>query len=106
MYNPIEYSPNDQIPPKLFVPINSTDIYISSGKFVMNGAISIEVRFMHSHCHDDVISILNISKEFWAIARYRAPPQHVIEKVAMSGNQPSVGGGSIPLIELNSMLCS
>jgi hypothetical protein len=28
----------------------------------------------------DVISILNILKEFWAIARYRAPPQHVLEK--------------------------
>jgi hypothetical protein len=73
MYIPIEYSPNDQIRPKLFVSINSTDIYISSCKFAMNV---------------DVISILNILKEFWAITRYRAPPRHVIEKVAMSGNQP------------------
>jgi hypothetical protein len=45
MYIPIECSPNDQIPPKLFVSINSTDIYISSDKFVMNGAITMEVRF-------------------------------------------------------------
>jgi hypothetical protein len=45
MYNPIECSPNDQIPPKLFVSINSTDIYISSNKFVMNGPVSMEVRF-------------------------------------------------------------
>jgi hypothetical protein len=43
MYNPIECSPNDQIPPKLFVSINSINIYISSNKLVMNGAISIEV---------------------------------------------------------------
>jgi hypothetical protein len=43
MYNPIESSPNDQIPPKLFVSMNSTDIYISSGKFVLNKSISMEV---------------------------------------------------------------
>jgi hypothetical protein len=35
-----------------------------------------------------VISILNILKLFYGFARYRAPPQHVIKKVAMSGNQP------------------
>jgi hypothetical protein len=45
MYFPIECSPNDQIQPKVFVSINSTDIYISSNKFVMNGAISMELRF-------------------------------------------------------------
>jgi hypothetical protein len=44
-YNLIEFSPNDQIQPKLFVPINSTDIYISSHKFVLNRSISMEVRF-------------------------------------------------------------
>jgi hypothetical protein len=46
---------------------------------------------IHSHCHEDGIifhSIPNILKEFWAIARYRAPQQRVIEKVAMSGNPP------------------
>jgi hypothetical protein len=43
MYNVIESSPDDQIPPKLFVSINSTDIYISSDKFVMNGPLSMEV---------------------------------------------------------------
>jgi hypothetical protein len=26
---------------------------------------------INSHCHDDVISILNILKEFWAIAHLR-----------------------------------
>jgi hypothetical protein len=45
MYIPIECSPDDQISPKLFVLVNSTNIYISSNKFVMNGAISMEVRF-------------------------------------------------------------
>jgi hypothetical protein len=45
MYNAITFSPNDQIQPKLFVSINSTDIYISSDKFVINGAISMEIRF-------------------------------------------------------------
>jgi hypothetical protein len=46
---------------------------------------------IHSHCHEDGIilySILKNFKEFWAIARYRAPPRHVIEKVAMSGTSP------------------
>jgi hypothetical protein len=42
MYNPIAFSPNDQIPPKLFVSINSIDIYISSDKFVLNKSISME----------------------------------------------------------------
>jgi hypothetical protein len=45
MHFPIECSPNDQIPPKLSVSINSTDIYISSSKFVLNKSISMEVRF-------------------------------------------------------------
>jgi hypothetical protein len=36
MYNVIESSPNDQIPPKPFVSINSIDIYILSYKFVLN----------------------------------------------------------------------
>jgi hypothetical protein len=35
IYIPIECSPDDQIPPKHFVSINSTDIYISSDKFVL-----------------------------------------------------------------------
>jgi hypothetical protein len=44
IYNPIAFSPNDQIPPKLFVPIiNSTDIYILSDKFVLNRSISMGV---------------------------------------------------------------
>jgi hypothetical protein len=34
--NLIEFSPNDQNTPKLFVSIKSTDIYISSNKFVLN----------------------------------------------------------------------
>jgi hypothetical protein len=45
MYKVIESFPNDQISPKLFVSINSIDIYISSDKFVMNGALSMELRF-------------------------------------------------------------
>jgi hypothetical protein len=35
MYNPIAFSPNDQIPQKQFASINSTNIYISSDKFVL-----------------------------------------------------------------------
>ena len=46
IYNPIGLSPNDQIQPKLFVSINSTNIYISSGKIVFNRSISMEVRFI------------------------------------------------------------
>jgi hypothetical protein len=45
MYIPIECSPDDQISPKLFVLVNSTNIYISSDKFVMNGAISRDLSF-------------------------------------------------------------
>jgi hypothetical protein len=45
IYIPIECSPNDQTPPKLFVSINSTDIYISSCKFVLNKSISMEIWF-------------------------------------------------------------
>jgi hypothetical protein len=43
MYNVIESSPNDQIPPKFFVLITSTSIYISSDKFVLKKSISIEL---------------------------------------------------------------
>jgi hypothetical protein len=43
MYNAITFSPNDQIAPKLFVLVNSTNIYISSDKFVLNKSISMEV---------------------------------------------------------------
>jgi hypothetical protein len=32
---------------------------------------------IHSHCHDDVNSILNILKEFQRILGYHAPPRHV-----------------------------
>jgi hypothetical protein len=45
MYKVIESSPDDQIPPKLFSLVNSTHIYISSNKFVMNGAIFMDLRF-------------------------------------------------------------
>jgi hypothetical protein len=45
MYKVKECSPDDQIPPKLFVSIKSTDIYISSDKFVLDRSISMEVRF-------------------------------------------------------------
>jgi hypothetical protein len=72
MYNVIAFSPEDQIPPKHFVSINSTDIYISSNKFVMNGPLSMEVRFnTFSHCHDDVKFSTSILKNLG----YRAPPR-------------------------------
>jgi hypothetical protein len=45
MYKPITFSPNDQIPPKLFVSINSTDIYISGtsqeGQVMQVGVVSV-----------------------------------------------------------------
>jgi hypothetical protein len=43
---------------------------------------------IHSHCHDDVISIFNILKEFWAIARYRAPLQRIQKKSESAGTSP------------------
>ena len=45
IYIVIEFSPDDQIQPKLFVSINRIDIYISSYKRMLNRAISMEVRF-------------------------------------------------------------
>ena len=45
MYNLIEFSSNNQITPKLFSSLNSTNIYISSYKRMLNRAISMEVRF-------------------------------------------------------------
>ena len=46
IYIVIEFSPDDQIQAKFFVSINGTKIYISSIKFVLNGAILIELRFI------------------------------------------------------------
>jgi hypothetical protein len=37
-----------------------------------------------------VISILNILKEFWAIARYRAPPRHVLKKSDQGGTARAI----------------
>jgi hypothetical protein len=80
MYIPIECSPNDQIPPPLFVSINITDIYISSNKFVLNKSISMEVRFntfpLSWWCELFFISILNIIKNLG----YRAPLRRILEK--------------------------
>ena len=45
IYIVIEFSPNDQIQPKLFVLVKSTDIYILSDKRMLNRLISMEVRF-------------------------------------------------------------
>ena len=41
---PSEFSPNNLIPPKLFVTINLIDIYISFDKFVLDGSILMELR--------------------------------------------------------------
>ena len=51
----IAFFPNDQIQPKFYVFVKSTDINISSIWFVLNGAILMELRFITSHCHDDRI---------------------------------------------------
>ena len=45
MYDPIEFSPDIQIQPKLFSSLNSTNMYILSHKRILNRAISMEVRF-------------------------------------------------------------
>jgi hypothetical protein len=45
IYDSIEFSPDDQITPKLFCSLNSTIIYISSYKRMLNRSISMEVRF-------------------------------------------------------------
>jgi hypothetical protein len=45
IYIVIEFSPDDQIQPKLFVLVKSTDIYISSHKLLLNRSIPMEVRF-------------------------------------------------------------
>jgi hypothetical protein len=45
LYILIEFSPNDQNTPKLFLSIKHTNIYVLSNKFVLNRLISMEVRF-------------------------------------------------------------
>jgi hypothetical protein len=45
LYNLIEFSPNDQNTPKLFLSIKRTNIYILSGKFVYNRLVPMEVQF-------------------------------------------------------------
>ena len=68
IYNLIEFSPNDQIQPKLFVLVKCRDTYISSMKFVLNRVISMEVRFntfpLSVSKERIPISILNNLKEF------------------------------------------
>jgi hypothetical protein len=93
MYNVIESSPDDQIQPKLFVHINSTNIYILSTKFVLNRSISMELRFKihYSHCQEDGIilySILKEFKEFWAIAHLTHS-----KKPGFTQDPPSAVGG-------------
>jgi hypothetical protein len=46
LYILIEFSPNDQNTMKIFLSIKRTNIYISSGKFVLNRLISMEVRLI------------------------------------------------------------
>ena len=45
IYIVIEFSSDDQIQPKLFALVKSTDIYISSHKLLLNRLIPMEVRF-------------------------------------------------------------
>ena len=45
IYDLIAFSPNDQIQPKFFTFVKSTNIYILSYKRMLNRAISMEVRF-------------------------------------------------------------
>ena len=45
IYDPIEFSPNDQIQPKFFTLVKRTSICILSYKRMLNRAIAMEVRF-------------------------------------------------------------
>jgi hypothetical protein len=45
LYDLIEFSPNDQNTPKLFLSNKRTNIYILSNKYVLIRSISMEVRF-------------------------------------------------------------
>jgi hypothetical protein len=47
---------------------------------------------IHSHCHDDVNSILNILKEFQRILGYRAPPQHVLNPPVLLRTSHKING--------------
>jgi hypothetical protein len=62
--NLIEFSPNDQNTPKLFVSIKRTNIYIPSYKYVLNRLYPWRFDSIHSHCHDDVIQFLIFFKNF------------------------------------------
>jgi hypothetical protein len=72
LYNLIEFSPNDQNTPKLFLSIKHTDIYISSNKFVLNRPVSMEVWFDTFPLSWWCDSILNNSLRIFLVARYRA----------------------------------
>jgi hypothetical protein len=58
MYNVIESSPDDQIPPKLFVLIKRTIIYISSDKFVAPCIEQIDI-------HGSSIQYIPIAMMMW-----------------------------------------
>ena len=78
IYVVIEFSPDDQIQPKLFVLVKSTDIYISSHKLSLNRPIPMEVRFntFPFSCvnKEFSISILNNFKRIFLVMRYRVCP--------------------------------
>ena len=58
------FFPNDQILLKLFVSINSTNIYISSMKFVLNGPILMELWFnlFPMFCSNSLKKMLNMQQ--------------------------------------------
>jgi hypothetical protein len=45
---------------------------------------------IHSHCHDDVISVLNILKEFWAYRGVWRTSGHVLKKQVRAGPRLTV----------------
>jgi hypothetical protein len=92
MYNVVEFSPNDQIQPKLFVSINSADIYISSDKFVLNKSIYMELRFNTFPLSWWYNNILENFQRFWAIAHLRG----VFKKTGSSGNSPVIQVKTLP----------
>jgi hypothetical protein len=86
MYIPIECSPNDQIPPKHFVSINSTNIYIPSDKFVLQKSISMELPFNTFPLSSWCDSILKNFQKIWAIAHLRG----VFKKKCLSVTSPDI----------------
>jgi hypothetical protein len=114
LYNLIEFSPNNQNTPKLFVPIKRTNIYISSDKFVLNRSISMEVRFntfpLSWWCDNFPFQLL---RKNFPNARYRARYLHLhfhSEHAGFTARMCNIPGvtykyGLSPKLTASSVMC-